>query len=671
MIISWNWLAQYLKLDMPVADLAHRLMMSGFNHEGTEDVDGDFAIDLEVTSNRADCLSHLGVAREVGVLFDRPVTEPAPSPPTAGAAVETLTRVDVLEPALCPLFTARVIRGVTLGESPWWMKSRLKTLGVRSISNIVDITNYVMFECGQPLHTYDLDLLAEQRLVVRKAAPGESIKAINGKTYELGPQMLAIADANRPVGLAGVMGGLDTEIGPTTKNVLIEAAVFDPVSVRSTARALTLHSPSSFRFERGIDPARTEWASRRCAQLILELAGGTLHPGVITVGAPPAPRPPIPLRFSQIPRILGIEIPPRRCVEILEALGLRQVALDQHKASFLAPSWRADLDREIDLIEEVARIHGYEHIPEDRGVPLISSARNPRDRVEAEVRAALTGLGFDEAYTPSLVAQSHDIPLGPVETAEPLKVNHSTRKLENVLRRSAVPSLLAVRALNESRGEFDAKLFEIACVYLPRPDNSLPREPTHLAIVNSAGFSEIKGVVEILLKHLHITSPLDARPTACALFETGRAAELQIGGQSLGVIGELSTAALKQFDLKSPCAAAELNLDLLVSLACLIAQHAPLPDFPAVDRDLSLLLARSITWADLAHATRAAGGPYLETITYLDTFRGKGMSEEAQSVHFGLRFRHPERTLDGAEVDRCVESIVNACRQQFQAALRS
>src|SRR5262245_36504937 len=258
MIVSWNWLTQYVRLDMPVEVLTDRLALAGLNHESTSEVGGDLAIDLEVTSNRPDCLGHLGVAREISVLFDRALRIPDPRPETSGAPVETRTSVIVDAADLCPRFTARVVSGVTVGESPWWLRKRLETLGVRSISNVVDVTNYVMFENGQPLHAYDLDRLTERRLVIRRARPGETLTAINGKVYELTPEMLAIADAARPVGLAGVMGGLDTEIGFDSTNVLIEAAQFDASSVRRTSRKLSLFSPSSFRFERPLDPEGTE-----------------------------------------------------------------------------------------------------------------------------------------------------------------------------------------------------------------------------------------------------------------------------------------------------------------------------------------------------------------------------------------------------------------------------
>jgi phenylalanyl-tRNA synthetase beta chain len=670
MIVSWNWLTEYLRLDMTVETLTERLALSGLNLEGFSDVGGDIAIDLEVTSNRPDCLGHIGVAREISVLFDRPMSLPDPLPTTSGPPVETMTAVAVEEPAICPRFTARVISGVRVGESPWWMRKRLETIGVRPISNIVDVTNYVMFECGQPMHAYDLDRLSGRRLVVRRARPGEKLTAINNRVYELTPDMLAIADADRPVGLAGVMGGLDTEIGAGTANVLIEAAQFDAMSVRRTSRALGLFSPSSFRFERPLDPEATEWASRRCAELILKVAGGSLHPGVIDVGGRAAERPPITLRLGQIARILGIEIDRATAARILRALGLTPVSDDDDAITVRAPSWRSDLEREIDLIEEVARIHGYEHIPEDRAVPLTSTPRGRRERVEGVIRDAMTGAGFDEAATFSLVEERLSVPLSPGTAPPPLRVEHSSRRRESALRQSLVPSLLAARLHNESHGQFDADLFEIANVYLPRAEGGLPDERTRLAIVAGRDFRGLKGIVEGLLRSLHIAAPLASSPVEIAMLAKGRAAELRVGQAHLGYLGEVDPARLQEFELKGACSAAELELDVLLSEAVLVAQYRPMPPFPGVVRDLSLVVARELPWGELCETVVGAAGPTLEAVQYLDTFRGGNLPEDQQSVHFSMAFRHPERTLTGEEVEAAVRTVIGACEARFQARLR-
>ncbi len=671
MIVSWNWLTDYLRLDMPVEVLTERLTLAGLNRESIADVGGDIAIDLEVTSNRPDCLGHLGVAREIGVLFDKELTVPDPEPEESGPPLESRTRISVDSSDLCPRFTARVISGVSIGQSPWWMRKRLETIGVRPISNIVDVTNYVMFECGQPLHAYDLDRLAEHRLVVRRAKAGERLTAINNRVYDLSPEMLVIADAAQPVGLAGVMGGAETEIGFDTTDVLIEAAQFDAMSVRRTSRALGLFSPSSFRFERPLDPIATEWASRRCAELILEVAGGTLHPGVIDVGPPSPKRLPIQLRLAQIERTLGISIDRETVARVLIALGLEWIGEDERAVNVIPPSWRSDLEREIDLIEEVARIHGYEHIPENRAIPLSSTPRGLRERVESSIREGLTGAGFDEALTFSLVDERYAIPLGSGPALEPLRVNHSSRKRESALRQSLVPSLLAVRLHNESHGQYGAELFEIANVYRPLENETLPDERTHLALVSGRDFRELKGVVEAILERLHVESPLCAKPLDLALFASGRSAELLLGETHLGYLGEINQAQLEAFELKETCAAAELDFGVLIERARLVATHHPLPPFPAVVRDLSLVVARTLPWSRLAEVANRAAGPTLEAIDYLDTFTGGNLGEECQSVHFSMVFRHRERTLTGEEVERAVKSVVKACESRLGANLRA
>jgi phenylalanyl-tRNA synthetase beta chain len=671
MIVSWNWLTDYVRLDMPVEVLTERLALSGLNLESFSDVGGDIAIDLEVTSNRPDCLGHLGIAREIAVLFDKSLRIPGAKPKSSGPAVETCTGLSIETPDLCPRFTARVISGVKVKESPWWLRKRLETLGVRPISNIVDVTNYVMFECGQPLHAYDLDQLAEKRLVVRRAGAGETLTAINNRVYKLDPEMLVIADATRPVGLAGVMGGLETEIGSKSTNVLIEAARFDAMSVRRTSRALGLFSPSSFRFERPLDPEVTEWAGRRCADLILATAGGALHPGVVDLGARPSGRPSISLRFDQIRRVLGIWIAPSTVVRILKSLGLDCVGQDEQSVTVRPPSWRGDLEREIDLIEEVARIHGYERIPENRAVPLTSARRGLRERVETAVRDLLTAEGCDEAVTFSLVDDRLAVPVRPGAPDPPLRVDHSSRKRENALRQSLIPSLLSVRLHNESHGQFETELFEIANVYLPRPDQLLPDEPTRLALVSWRDYLRLKGLVEALLERLHVADPLVARPVEIGLLAPGRAAELLLGDTHLGYLGEIDDEHLKVFELKQAAGAVELEFDVLLSRANLVAQHRPLPPFPTVVRDLSLVVSRSLSWAKLCDTVIQAAGSTLETVQYLDVFQGGNIPNDQQSVHFSMIFRHKERTLTGDEVERAVKSVVDACAARFNAKLRS
>jgi len=671
MRVPLNWLKDYVDLTLHPSALAERLTLAGLNRESIAEVEGDIAIDLEVTSNRPDCLGHVGVAREIAVLFHKELMVPDPQPEESGPSVENRTGITVDASDLCPRFTARVISGVRVGQSPWWMRKRLETIGVRPISNIVDVTNYVMFECGQPLHAYDLDRLADHRLVVRRAKAGERLTAINNRVYDLSPDMLVIADAVQPVGLAGVMGGAETEIGFNTTDVLIEAAQFDAISVRRTSRALGLFSPSSFRFERPLDPVATEWASRRCAELILEVAGGTLHPRMIDVGPPPPRRLPIKLRLAQIERTLGISIDRDTVARVLIALGLEPIGEDERSINVIPPSWRSDLEREIDLIEEVARIHGYEHIPEDRAIPLSSTPRGLRERVESSAREILTGSGFDETVTFSLVDDRYAAPLGPGPALEPLRVDHSSRKRESALRQSLVPSLLGVRLHNEAHGQFGAELFEIANVYRPRDDQTLPAEGTRLALVSGREFRGLKGVIEALLERLHVELPLIVKPADVPLFAAGRAAELLVGEIHLGYLGEIDKNQLEVFELREKCAAAEVDFGVLVERARLVATHQPLPPFPPVVRDLSLVVSRTTPWSQLSQIVIESAGPMLESAEYLDTFAGGNVADGYQSVHFSMVFRHRERTLTGEEVERAVKSVVDACESRLGAKLRA
>ncbi len=401
------------------------------------------------------------------------------------------------------------------------------------------------------------------------------------------------------------------------------------------------------------------------------MAGGTLHPGVIDVGPPPPKRLPITLRLAQIERALGIAIDRETVSSILRALGLEWIGEDDRSIHVIPPSWRSDLEREIDLIEEVARVHGYEHIPEDRAIPLSSTPRGSRERVETSAREILTGCGFDEAVTFSLVNDRYAAPLGPGPACAPLRIDHSSRKRESALRQSLVPSLLAVRLHNEAHGQFDAELFEIANVYLPREDRTLPDERTRLALVSGCDFRGLKGVVESLLERLHVVLPLNVKPAELLLFAAGRAAELLLGEIHLGYLGEIDKAQLEAFELRESCAAAELEFGVLLERARLVATHHPLPPFPAVVRDLSLVVSRTLPWSRLCEVVIEAAGPTLESTEYLDTFVGGNLPEGCQSVHFSIVFRHRERTLTGEEVERAVKSVVEACESRLRAKLRA
>ncbi|MCS7306571.1 MAG: phenylalanine--tRNA ligase subunit beta [Thermoguttaceae bacterium] len=788
MIISWNWLKQYVLLDMPVEELCYRLMMAGFNHEGTTEVGGDLAIDLEITSNRPDCLSHLGIAREVGALYGRPVRIPAAQPTEGNIPVERLVQVRIECPDLCFRYVARVIRGVRIGPSPAWLARRLRTVGITPINNVVDVSNYVLMECGQPLHTFDFAKIQGRTIVVRRPKPGETIEAINHQRYWLGPDMCLICDAQRPVAIAGVMGGAETEISDSTTDVLVEAAEFDPVSIRRTARALGLHSESSFRFERGVDPEGVDWASRRCCELILQLAGGELAAGAVDVGRKPPQRQPIALRFAQIRRILGIDVPREKVREILLALGLQecpptdsdlagcssvsqqpiklnslpmdpssaictstsageppssipssgsppssasvrssitdQLSTFDHLSTYtqpsaftqspsstpssafvhqisgqftaqtrsatenasgssptaqiqpdrvllLPPSWRSDLQREIDLIEEVARIYGYEKIPEDVRVPMTPSVRTKQERVLEKVRHVLTGCGLDEAITFSVVEPGWIRAFLPWTSAEPLRTQTPLVRGANVLRQSLVPSLLAARRTNESVGNSRIELFEIARVFWPQP-GALPIEEQMLAITSGRPYLELKGILEALLEALKISEPLRAEPAQCPQLAPDNSCRLYLANELWGFVGQISAELQAQTDLRHPCTVAEVRIALLVTAAELVPQYRPVAPYPAITRDVNLVVDEPVRWADVAATVWQAGGPWLESVQYRHTYRDpQRLGEGKKSLLMTLAFRCPDRTLTNPEADQLRDLIVAACQKHHGAQLRA
>lgn len=670
MIVSWNWLKEYVDLDMPVEELENRLMMAGLNHERTFDVEGDMAIDLEVTSNRPDCLCHLGVAREIAVLWDRQLNEPDPQPAEEETAVDELTRVKIDCPELCCRFTARVIRGVKVGQSPAWIVRRLKTLGIDSVNNIVDIANYVMLECDRPLHTFDLHRLDGPEIIVRRAMRGEQLLAINHKTYDLSPQMCVIADAKRAQSVGGIMGGAETEVTEKTTDLLIECAEFDPVSIRNTARALNLHSESSYRFERAIDPEAVDWASRRCCELILELAGGKLASGVIDVGRRPPEQEPVTLRFDQLERILGIHIEPERAQMILSALGCQPQSAGAQRVEVIPPSWRRDLTREIDLVEEVARIHGYDAIREDVQVPMAPSARSRGDRVFDKVRRTMTAFGFDEAMTLSVINENWTAAYSPWSNEQPLELDMPILRGANQLRRTLVPSLLDVRRMNESLSNSRIELFEIAKIYLPH-EGILPDEQWTLAISTGGDYLSLKGVVEGLLEFLHIAAEMAVKPLEHELFTSGRYTELWLAGQMWGYLGEVNDEGLKRFDLRGRTTVAELKFLLLIELCNLVPKYQPLPQYPAIRRDLNLVVDEAVRYADLARAIQTSAGPLLEDIHYRETYRSGQLGPGKKSLLLSVLLRDPNSTLTGEQADEVCSRVVAACHERCGAQLRA
>ncbi len=668
MIVSWKWLQDYLPLPMTPAEAAERLTFAGLNHEETHRFGDDFAIDLEVTSNRPDCLGHLGIAREISVLWDSPLTVPVAQPAETGPDVAGRVGVEIQCPDLCPQYTARLIEGVTIGPSPAWMAERLTAVGVNAINNVVDATNYVMLECGQPLHAFDFDHLTDGRIVVRRAALQESLQAIDHREYPLLANDCVIADARRAVALGGVMGGADSEVSDQTVNVLIEAAEFAPLAIRHTSRRLKLHSPSSYRFERGVDPAGVDWASRRCCELILKSAGGSFVRGVVVAGQVGLPPEPVVLRFAQLLRILGVAIGGDEARGILTALGCRELQSDSEQTRVAPPTWRRDLTREADLIEEVARIHGYDKIPEDVGVAMAPTTQRKEDRVLGIVRAALLGAGMDEAMTISLVADQW-ASFSPWTSAPPIRCQAAMIKGADILRTSLTPSLLHARRHNEAKSNAEIELFETARVYLPGK-NDLPIEQWTLGLVSQRDFYAVKGLLEHVLRRLAPGLNLEASPTTLPDLDPVKCCRLSCEGRDLGFLGELSEPGREHWKLRGLTTVTELSLDALTQLANLQRISSPISDFPSIDQDLNFILPEAVRWSDLETTVKQAGGELLEQIHYRETYRDRQRDgEDHKRVLLSILLRSNQDTLTGEQAESVREQICNAVAKHHQGKL--
>jgi len=666
-----NWLKEYCEFDLPAKELAHRLSMSGVLVEEVIETGEDVVLVIEATSNRPDLLGAIGIAREVSALVGAPLRLPPVEFQSSAEPIESAASVEVSAPDLCPRYTARLIRGVRVGPSPEWLRRRLAAIGVRSINNVVDVTNYVLYECGQPLHAFDFARLRGGKIVVRRAREGETLVAIDGTKCRLTPDRLVIADAERPVAVAGVMGGQETEVSESTSDVLLESAEFDRGSVRRTARALLLSSDSSYRFERGVDPVQVEWASRRATRLILETAGGRVCRGVLDIWQWPYRPAQIRLRFDRIGRVLGTAIPPDAAVVALERLGFEVVGRDAAGVAVAVPPFRArDVYREIDLIEEVIRIHGYDRIPERTGMRVVAGRVSKGERVEALVREALVGMGYQEVITSSFCTEAVAALVSPWSDLPAVGLTNTVRRDENRLRVSVLPELLRVKRTNLSHGVPVSPLFEIGCVFLRRPpresgeplrDDARPMEKRVLAILDDADIPSLKGALEALFRALRLNERPRFVPLDCAFFEKGRAARILLGETLLGVIGETGEAPAALYDLpRRPCVA-EMDLDLLVGAANLERTFSRLPTYPASERDLAVVVDETVTWAEIEDAVRRLDLPNLQEIRFFDIFRGKPVPPGKKSIAFTLAFRAPDRTLTREEVEearqRCIEAL--------------
>jgi phenylalanyl-tRNA synthetase beta chain len=648
----------------------------------------DVVYDVSITPNRPDCLSHIGIARELAVAFGLKLKKPEVKLAESSKKVFEFASVEIIDTVNCPRYAARVVLNVKVEPSPKWLQNYLKSVGLRPINNIVDITNFVLYEVGHPLHAFDYDKLAGHKIVVKCAEEGEVFITLDGKARTLRRDTLMICDAEKPVAIAGVMGGLNSEITERTRNVLIESAYFNPISIRRTSKYLGLSTDASYRFERGADPNAVIWAVNRAAQLMAEIAGGEVLEGVIDVYPIKIEPKIINLRFSRLNSIIGIEIPKGEVIKILEGLELEILKLDENGLTVKVPTFRPDLEREIDLIEEVARVYGYDKIPDKMSSIVHFSTDKIKTDFHELIRERLIGAGFKEVVTNSMLDEDRARIFGDnfVKVLNPLSREMSA------LRTSLIPSALDVVRHNFGYGIKNLKFFEIGKVFrVSFDEDEKPKfvdnyiEEEHLLIlmtglaepisydVKERNFDiyDLKGEVEKLFRAVFLENYqfiYYSNNSEISEFELG----VEIGGKYAGRLMKVSEALLKKFDLEADVYIAEIDFDLICENSKIEERHySEIPKFPSVYRDLAFVIDESVSVGDVEKAIRESAGDVLKSIRLFDIYRGEKIGEGKKSVAFSLEILSPEKTLTDEEVNSLIQKVVKYVEQKLDAKLRS
>lgn len=673
MNISYNWLKDIIELSGTAEEVAGQLTRVGLAVEGIHPHGEDLVFDIDLTSNRPDCLSHLGIARELSVYTGKPVKSSngaVPDVPMPGVLAGDIVRIDA--PDICHRFTARIIRNVKIGPSPRWLVDRLEAIGERSINNVADITNYVMHELGQPMHSFDLDKLSGGRIVVRRASAGETITTLDEVERQLDDSMLMICDADKPAAIGGIMGGLHSSITNETVNVLLEVAFFKRESIRSTSRKLNLATEASYRFERGVDIDNLIRASDRAAQLICELAGGTaddlidIYPTVHRAGRVAAND-----LSASVKRLTGLDVSNDECDRILDSLGITAEVSEDGEKSYLSPSWRHDIAIEEDLVEEVARHTGYENIGVELPAAYGAGEYQHNEPREKRLRQTLVDQGFDESISYSFIDTRFD---EMIEAAPGLLVLEGGRRFVTLndsviegavrMRHSILPGLLDAVRLNLNYQRRDVRLFELGKAFAAVGDGEPPNEQELFALVATGGeiqqdramtareldFYDAKGSVEAALAAVGVSDVSFAAADVKHL-RRGQSASILVSGQIVGSIGRLSDDIAAGYKFKQPVYVAEINLQTVLGSEVKTPVYRALPKFPGITRDVSFVAGRDVAYASMRDAIVGMASELIKAVEFVDVYEGKGLNDGERSVTIRIEYRSDDRTLVDSEID--------------------
>jgi phenylalanyl-tRNA synthetase beta chain len=676
-LVPIEWLREYIDFDIDVKDLANRLTMAGLEVEEIRETPQGTVFSTYVTPNRSDLLSMIGVARETGALLDADLKVTPPTVIEGNQKAADLVTVEIESPENCVRYAARVLLGVKICPSPNWMQDRLLAAGMRPINNVVDATNYVLIESGQPLHAFDYDRVTDHRIRVRQAAEGEKIVTLDGEERTLAARNLVIADAKRPIAVAGVMGGFDSEVSFSTKNILLESAIFNGRSIRRTARDLGLSTEASFRFERGVDPNLVPGALDRVVQLIGETSHGELAVGIVDVYPNRVHSKVVDIRPKRATELLGFEITSEQAADYLTRLGLDVDSSRPETLKCTVPTFRLDIQREEDLIEEVGRIYGYERIPESLPTGETMHGKDSEEgRLASKISEVLVSAGMQEVVTGSMTS--------PVEGEAQVEIRNPLSDEVSCLRSNIVLDLLAVLSYNASRGIRDIALFEVGHVFHPQDQSGITERLSVGAVLAGSmweptwnidrtslevDFFLTKGIVENLLDRLGVREVVYKATEIDRLHPT-RAAVILAGGEQIGFIGQISSETARRYEVPERTYSFELDFDRLAELSGESEEYVPLTRYPAVMRDLAVVVAESIPYRRVDELISGAGGDLLAGLSLFDVYAGAPLPPGQKNLAFTITFRSRERTLRDEEVDERLNQIKTVLSAELGASFR-
>jgi phenylalanyl-tRNA synthetase beta chain len=668
--VPLSWLREFVDVTVEPPRLGDDLTMVGLALEGLETDGEDAVLDIDVTTNRVDAMNVYGIAREVAVVYGVPLKPLDVSLVETGRPAGEVLRVEIEAADLCPRFCARVL-DVRLGPSPAWMRDRLEAAGVRPINNVVDLTNYVMLEMGQPSHAFDLARIPSGRLHVRWAREGEKLTTLDGVDRAFTPRMGVVSGPESALALAGIMGGASSEVSDDTRTIALEAAYWDPLSIRRAAKALGMHTEASHRFERGADPEGTAAATARIGHLLRKIGGGSVRPGLIDRTPAPLLRRTASLRLARLDQLLGVAVPDNEARRILDGLGFEPSASGGTTIDVRVPTWRGDVSREVDLVEEVGRHFGLARVPATLPPAREAGGLKPSQERERRVRSVLVAAGLTEVVNYSFVSST----LAKASPGEPLRLHNPLSADADVLRSGiVVPGLLTSLRTNLRQGRRDVALFEIGRVFAESGE-PLPREERRLGLLltgrigsshwsergRPADFFDLKGIVETLFRRLGWDPPDLATGGLPSLLHPGRAAVIVKDGP-IGYLGALHPDLRDAWELREETLVAELSLERLLEETPPVARFEPLARFPPVTRDLSVLGDEGLSAAALRALVRESAGELLREVTVVDRYAGVRIPPGKVSLTLTLRYQHPERTLTGEEVQASLERVTRALK---------